>query len=210
MYFSTRIPTCSPSLVSRNWLLLYLAWKPNPLVRSFPQYSQSFLPHAACTFALVLTREYKSGSSPEPLALKAPLITWSVQWLLLQCAAALQRCMEQTLCWSQWHWYFSHFNLLYFPNIVGLIQRIVRFVMRTEPKASYRTVQYEYAYRYTPSIYIIYFHNNNNTFVHLHSALLGAQSAFIEGECIYYINIILFFSNIHMHELVLYIHNKYT
>ncbi len=26
--------------------------------------------------------------------------------------------------------------------------------MRTEPKASYRTVQYEYAYRYTPNIYI--------------------------------------------------------
>ncbi len=27
--------------------------------------------------------------------------------------------------------------------------------MRTEPKASYRTVQYEYAYRYTPNINII-------------------------------------------------------
>ncbi len=26
--------------------------------------------------------------------------------------------------------------------------------MRTEPKASYRTVQYEYTYRYTPNIYI--------------------------------------------------------
>ncbi len=26
--------------------------------------------------------------------------------------------------------------------------------MRTEPKASYRTVQYEYAYRYTPSMYV--------------------------------------------------------
>ncbi len=26
--------------------------------------------------------------------------------------------------------------------------------MRTEPKASYRTVQYEYAYRYTPNKYI--------------------------------------------------------
>ncbi len=26
--------------------------------------------------------------------------------------------------------------------------------MCTEPKASYRTVQYEYAYRYTPNIYI--------------------------------------------------------
>ncbi len=26
--------------------------------------------------------------------------------------------------------------------------------MRTEPKASYRTVQYEYAYRYTPTIYL--------------------------------------------------------
>ncbi len=87
---------------------------------------------------------------------------------------------------------------------MGLVQRIVRFVMCTEPKASYRTVQYEYAYRYTPSIYSIYFHNNNNnnTFLHLHSALLGAQSAFIEGECVYYINIILFFSNIYMHELV--------
>ncbi len=155
-----------------------LVWKPNfcRMLR---------VPSRSCRHG-----EYTSGSSPGPLALKAPLITWSVQWLLLQCAAALQRCMEQTLCWSQWHWYFSHFNLLYFPNIVGLIQRIVRFVMRTEPKASYRTVQYEYAYRYTPSIYSIYFHNNNNTFVHLHSALLGAQSAFIEGECIYYINII--------------------
>ncbi len=37
---------------------------------------------------------------------------------------------------------------------MGLVQRIVRFVMRTEPKALYRTVQYEYAYRYTPNIYI--------------------------------------------------------
>ncbi len=26
--------------------------------------------------------------------------------------------------------------------------------MRTEPKVSYRTVQYKYAYRYTPNIYI--------------------------------------------------------
>ncbi len=26
--------------------------------------------------------------------------------------------------------------------------------MRTEPKASFRTVQYEYLYRYTPNIYI--------------------------------------------------------
>ncbi len=47
--------------------------------------------------------------------------------------------------------YFTHFNLFYFPNVIGLVQQIVRFVMCTEPKASYRTVQYEYAYRYTPS-----------------------------------------------------------
>ncbi len=26
--------------------------------------------------------------------------------------------------------------------------------MRTEPKASYRMVQYEYVYRYTPTIYL--------------------------------------------------------
>ncbi len=51
-------------------------------------------------------------------------------------------------CWAQWHWYFTHFKLFYFPNVIGLVQRIVRFVMRTEPKASYRTVQYE------PLIYI--------------------------------------------------------
>ncbi len=51
--------------------------------------------------------------------------------------------------------YFTHFKLFYFPNVIGLVQRIVRFVMRTEPKASYRTVQYEYAYRYTPNIYTV-------------------------------------------------------
>ncbi len=46
----------------------------------------------------------------------------------------------------------TRFKRFYFPNVIGLVQRIVRFVMRTEPKASYRTVQYEYAYRYTPNI----------------------------------------------------------
>ncbi len=53
-------------------------------------------------------------------------------------------------CWVQWHWYFTQFELFYFPNIIELVQRIIRFVMHTGPKASYRTVQYEYAYRYTP------------------------------------------------------------
>ncbi len=52
------------------------------------------------------------------------------------------------------------FHTLYFPNVIGLVQRIVRFVMRTEPKASHRTVQYEYAYRYTPNKYI-YTHTHN-------------------------------------------------
>ncbi len=46
-----------------------------------------------------------------------------------------------------------------FPNVIELVQRIVRFVMRTEPKASYRTVQCKYTYRYTSNIYIyIYIH----------------------------------------------------
>ncbi len=79
-------------------------------------------------------------------------------WLLLQCTAALQPCMEQMLwsrmhCWVQWHWYFTHFKLFYFPIIIGLVQRILRFVMHTELEASYRMVQYEYPYRYTPNIY---------------------------------------------------------
>ncbi len=34
--------------------------------------------------------------------------------------------------------YFSHFKLFCFPNVIGLVQWIVRFVMRTEPKASYK------------------------------------------------------------------------
>ncbi len=45
---------------------------------------------------------------------------------------------------------FHTIKLFYFPNVIGLVQRIVRFVMRTELKASYRTVQYEYVYRLHP------------------------------------------------------------
>ncbi len=48
----------------------------------------------------------------------------------------------------------SHTLSSYFQNIIGLVQRIVRFVTRTEPKASYQTVQYEYAYRYIPNMYV--------------------------------------------------------
>ncbi len=123
-----------------NWLLLYFSVKTNSSVRY----------HFLNIHIVFSTRsrscwhgEYKPGFTSEPLALKASLFTWSVQWLLLQCAAALQRCMEQTLwsrlrCWAQCHWYFTHFKLFYFPNIIGLVQRIVRFVMRTEPKALYQ------------------------------------------------------------------------
>ncbi len=32
--------------------------------------------------------------------------------------------------------YFTHFKLVYFPNIIGLVKLIVQFVIRTEPKAS--------------------------------------------------------------------------
>ncbi len=48
----------------------------------------------------------------------------------------------------------SHTLSSFIFNIIGLVQRIIRFVMRTEPKASYRTVQYKYAYCYTNNIYI--------------------------------------------------------
>ncbi len=136
-----------------------LAWKPNPLSTIiYSVFALSLLRVALSRSCLCWCwhDEYKQGSTPEPLALRVLLFTWSVQWLLLQCAAALQRCMEQTLwsrlrCWAQWDWYFTHFKLQRFQQV----QRIVRFVMRTEPKASYRTVQYEYAYRYTSTKYVI-------------------------------------------------------
>ncbi len=105
------------------------------------------------------------------------LFTWSVQWLLLLCSVALHHCTEQTLwsrlrCWAQWHWYFTQFKLFYFPNIIGLVQQSVQFVMHTEPKASYRTVQYEYAYRYTPNIYIyIYIYTHTHTYTHIYKKI---------------------------------------
>ncbi len=34
----------------------------------------------------------------------------------------------------------SHTLIFYFPNVTGVVQRLVWFVMRPEPKASYRTV----------------------------------------------------------------------
>ncbi len=58
-------------------------------------------------------------------------------------AALLSAAAQRTL-------YFTHFKLDYLPNVIGLVQRIVRSVMRTELKGSYELVQYEYAYRYTP------------------------------------------------------------
>ncbi len=59
----------------------------------------------------------------------------------------LSRGRQHDACYVVWTALLSaHFKLFYF-----------RFVMRNEPKASYRTVQYKYAYRYTPNKY--------NTFV---------------------------------------------
>ncbi len=44
--------------------------------------------------------------------------------------------------------------------------------MRTEPKASYRTVQYEYAYRYTPNIYIYTVSHKNEYTPHILATIL--------------------------------------
>ncbi len=74
--------------------------------------------------------------------------------VLRLCNAVWSRRFGAGCVVEQWHWYFTHFKLFYFPIIIGLVQRTVRFVMRTEQKASYRMVQFEYAYRYTPNIYI--------------------------------------------------------
>ncbi len=131
----------SPSLGFKNGLFFFtLAWKSNPPSAIIPSIFASFLPSRSCWH-----REYE--------ALPPNRSHW--KRLSLQC------CMEQMLWsrlryWTQWHWYFLHFKLFYFPNIIGFVQRIIRFVMRTKPKASYRTVQYEYAYCCTPNIIYIY------------------------------------------------------
>ncbi len=54
------------------WLKKYLAlvWKPNP-----PALSPLCAPSSLCWHG-----EYKPGSTPEPLTLKAPLVTWSVKF----------------------------------------------------------------------------------------------------------------------------------
>ncbi len=51
----------------------------------------------------------------------------------------------------------SHTLSFCFPNVIELVQRIVRFVMRTEPKASYQAVQCKYTYLYTSYIYLLIF-----------------------------------------------------
>ncbi len=35
----------------------------------------------------------------------------------------------------------THFKLFYVPDVIGLVQQLVWFVMHTEPKAPYWTVQ---------------------------------------------------------------------
>ncbi len=56
-------------------------------------------------------------------------------------------------CWAQWHWYFTHFKLLFSKR--NRIRPMNRSVCNAacKPKASYRTVQYECACRYTPNNY---------------------------------------------------------
>ncbi len=136
--FSTRI-SCSPSLVLRNWLLLYFSVKTKIAVR---YYFLNILIVFAAHWVYLRTRA-DMASINQALHMnrshwKAPLFTWSVRWLLLQCAAALQRCMEQTLwsrlcCWAQWHWYFTHFKIFYFPNIIGLVHRTVQYAYHYNP-----------------------------------------------------------------------------
>ncbi len=66
----------------------------------------------------------------------------------------------------------SHTLSFYFPNVIVLVQRFVQFVMRNEPKASYRKVRYEYAYRYTLCMYMcvyIYIYIYIYTHTHTHT-----------------------------------------
>ncbi len=89
------------------------------------------------SLAIVDTR---SSSFNAPQQGEGQHVACYVVWAALLSAVALR-----TL-------YFTHLKLFYFPNVIGLVQRIVRFVMHTEPKASYRTVQCEYAYHYSLNI----------------------------------------------------------
>ncbi len=89
-FLYTRISTCSPSLVLRNWLLLYFSMKTKSSVRyHFLNIGIVFATRSRSCWR----GEYKPGSSPEPLALKAPLFTWSVQWLLPH--AVWSRCFVE-------------------------------------------------------------------------------------------------------------------
>ncbi len=78
-----------------------------------------------------------------PLNIASDICFSQYLWLSLPVTSFGLRCS------AQWHWYFTHFKLFYFPYVIGLVHRMVGFVMRSEPKAEYRTVQYEYMYRYT-------------------------------------------------------------
>ncbi len=148
--FSTRISTCSPSLVLRNWLLLYFSVKTKSLVHyHFLNIHIVFAVRCAYLRACADATRINEALHPnrshwKHLSLRDQRNDSS--WYnepdtTLYGADALEHAALLSM-------------LFYFPIIIWLVQWTFRFVMCSESKASYWTVQYEYVYRYTYNIYI--------------------------------------------------------
>ncbi len=109
--FSTRISTCSPSLVLRNWLLLYISMK---IIHCHSTYHFSYALH-------VPSRSCWRDEALHPnrsLAVKASLYVIGEVTLATMCCGSAAT-LYGAGCWVQWHWYFTHFKLFYFPIIIG-------------------------------------------------------------------------------------------
>ncbi len=91
VFFSTRIPTCTPSFTS----VFHFSLKTKSSSTHLCARAGRGINQALPTKRMHWRSEYKPGSTHEALKLKAPLHVISEIWLLLQCAAALQRALYE-------------------------------------------------------------------------------------------------------------------
>ncbi len=127
--------TYSPSLVLKNWLLLYFS------VKNKSSVCYHFL-NIRIIFAMRCVYIHaRADTASLNQALHPNRSHWKHLSLRDQCNDSCYNVPR--LCNAvEWHWYFTQFKLFYFPNIIELVQRNII--------ALYWTVQYEFAYRYTP------------------------------------------------------------
>ncbi len=94
----------------------------------FPQYSHHFCHAYLCARADTASRNqalHPDRSHWKCLSLRDQCNDFCYNVLRLCNAVWSRRFEAGCIVERMWHWYFTHFKLFYFPNIIGLVQRII-------------------------------------------------------------------------------------